>query len=357
MLAVASLDYLDDLLRRYRSWARQGAIVKGSFAALWLALVPGEARAIAEFAHCSGRDLLDDLAKRDAGAHRRILDAAGNAANANAVLWRIEGAAGGPSFIFGTVHVADPRLQELSAPVKEALSTARVVVLERAISSPEAIRSVMPLAARFMMDTTKSLDNVLNEDELAILRQAMGAAGLAPELARALRPWAATLFLASSKCEEERQKAGLVPLDLIVAKAASDRGLTPVGLEGIVEQYEAMSSIPEDVQAAWLKASISLHDRIDDMSETTVKLYLARRIEAVWDLSVELSRDVGMTTEMAARLRHGLVTVRNVRMAERLLPIVSDGGAFVAVGMSHLPGPGGVVELLRAQGWKITPVL
>jgi uncharacterized protein YbaP (TraB family) len=41
-------------------------------------------------------------------------------------------------------------------------------------------------------------------------------------------------------------------------------------------------------------------------------------------------------------------------MAERALPFLEEGGAFIAVGALHLPGEAGLVELLRAKGYTVT---
>lgn len=305
---------------------------------------------------CQGRNLLDALALRDTAAHRRIGEAARKAANAEAVLWRIDKAGGDPSYLFGTVHVSDDRLSELPAQATKAIQRSRVVALEGTHASESSVRAVMPLAARLMMDQSKHLGAILDEDELLVLEKAVTKAGLARELALAFRPWAAALFLAGSDCERKRQERGLKPLDLIVADAARARGLQPVGLESIVEQYESMAAIPDEVQVSWLKASIRLHDHIEDMSETTVALYLSRQIDATWSLSAEIAGKAVLSQAMAMRLRQGLVDRRNERMIVRMTPLIESGAAFIAVGATHLPGENGLVSLLKHRGWTVSPV-
>ncbi len=43
-------------------------------------------------------------------------------------------------------------------------------------------------------------------------------------------------------------------------------------------------------------------------------------------------------------------------MAERLTPLLKDGGVFVAVGALHLTGKDGLVERLRGLGYTVTKV-
>jgi uncharacterized protein YbaP (TraB family) len=274
------------------------------------------------------------------------------------MLFRVDVDGRKPSYVYGTVHVADERLQTLPGEVEEALNAASVVVLERGDVSEQAVRSVMPLAARLMMmPRNQALDSLIDEDEMKVVTRAVKASGLAPELARVLRPWAATLFLAGSECEKARFEAGLKPLDYRILEAAREKKIRIVGLEQIVEQYESLAAVPDDVQVAWLRSSIKLYQNIDDMSETTVALYLDRKIEAVWDLTVAMTGDVGMTDEMMHRLKRVIVADRNAKMMDRSRPLLAEGGAFIAVGALHLGGAEGLVRKIEESGLKVTPIL
>lgn len=314
--------------------------------------------AYAQGENCVRRNLLDLAEERQPGARARLLAGADAFENTGAILFRVDVKGREPSYLFGTVHVADEKLQNLPLDVTSALDAAKVVALERGDVSEDAVRSVMPLAARLMVQPPdRALDAVLSEDELEIIKKAVGASGLAAETARMFRPWAATLFLASSACEKARFEAGLKPLDMLVMERARSRGVQIVGLEKILEQYEALAAVPEELQTIWLKSSIALMPHIDDMSETTVALYRSRQINAVWGLTVDLTGDTGMTAEVAARLRHAIVDARNKRMYGRIRELLNAGGAFIAVGVMHLSGSEGLVALIEGDGMKITPIL
>jgi uncharacterized protein YbaP (TraB family) len=43
-------------------------------------------------------------------------------------------------------------------------------------------------------------------------------------------------------------------------------------------------------------------------------------------------------------------------MATNAAPILAGGNVFIAVGALHLPGPEGLVELLRKAGYTVTAV-
>ena len=47
---------------------------------------------------------------------------------------------------------------------------------------------------------------------------------------------------------------------------------------------------------------------------------------------------------------------RNIEMVKNMDSIMKTGSLFSAIGAAHLPSPNGVIELLRAKGYKVTPV-
>jgi uncharacterized protein len=51
-----------------------------------------------------------------------------------------------------------------------------------------------------------------------------------------------------------------------------------------------------------------------------------------------------------------MVNARNIIMAERGEAFLAKGNAFIAVGALHLPGEKGLVELLKANGYTLTPL-
>ena len=258
---------------------------------------------------CEGRSLIAELSlKRPAGV-ASLLENARQAENSQAILWRIERHGISPSYVLGTLHIAHPSLQELSPAVTSAITASRVV------------------------------------------EKAIAAAGYPEDLALGVRPWVATLFLAAG-CPNVTHE----PMDLIVANFAKSQGKKIVGLETLLEQFETLASIPDEAQAAWLRSSIEMNDRADDVTATMLELYKGRQISASLDLMRELAPNAGLTDARMQDIRHGLITARNVRMAERGLPLFETGGAFVAVGATHLPGADGLISILKSSGFSVTPV-
>lgn len=305
---------------------------------------------------CSSESILSELDRKDPQITARILREAAALKNSEAMLWRVEREGTAPSHLFGTIHVAERSLSELSPPTMTALRASQIVALETAEVSRKMMPYIMAQAGKMMTARDKPLQHALDEDELKVVERSMTQAGYPADLALGIRPWVATLFLTGSDCQAVDQANGAKPLDLIISDEAKRSGLSVVGLETMLEQFTSLADIDDGVQVAWLKASIATHDRIDDITHTMAELYRFRRISAVWQLTRELAPGAKLTDQDLAAIRFGLVGKRNLRLLERSLPLFEAGNAFVAVGALHLSADDGLVEGLRRRGFTLSPV-
>lgn len=318
--------------------------------------LPRNLRAADEPAGCRAKGVLPELAAQHGGDLARILSAARATPNSETMLWRVERIGAPTSYLFGTVHVPHESLSVLDASVRAAIAKVRVVAMET-VALPRAERMrVMASAGRLMSAGDQPLRRLLSDDELTLVEKSLEAAGYPAALALGIRPWVATLFLASSPCETQRLAAGAKPLDLLIEEEARRHALPVVGLETMLQQYEALAGIADEHQAAWLRASIETHDRIDDISETMVELYQARAIAAVWDLTRLMAPRAALTDVALTAIRRGLVGERNRRMLAAARPMLEAGGTFVAVGAQHLVGTDGIVAGLKALGYRVEPL-
>ena len=305
---------------------------------------------------CSPTSVLYEIDHNNRPRLEKILDDASRVANGEAVLWRVEKPGTPASFLFGTLHVINDSLQEISPATRAAIDQSKIVAVESAETSRSAYSDAMAQAAPLMVSMDKELQSILAEDEITVVEKAITNAGYAPQLALALKPWVAIMFLADSTCQKKLQERGSKSMDALVVDRATANGLPVVGLETMLEQYRSLAMISQKVQVAWLKASIELYPRVDDVSLTMAELYRFRRLDAVWPLTQELAPAAGLDDATLSSLRFELVGKRNLRMLESALPLFESGGAFVAIGAMHQTGPDGLVALLRQRGLTVTAI-
>lgn len=305
---------------------------------------------------CSPTSVLYEIDHNNRPRLEAILNDASRVANGEAVLWRVEKQGRTDSYLFGTLHVINDGLQEISPATRAAIDQSKIVAVESAEASRSAYSHAMAQAAPLMISMDKELQGLLAEDEISVVEKAITNAGYAPQLALALKPWVAIMFLADSACQQKLQERGSKSMDALVVDRATANGLPVVGLETMIEQYRSLAMISQKVQVAWLKASIELYPRVDDISLTMAELYRFRRLDAVWPLTQELAPGAGLDDATLSSLRFELVGKRNLRMLESALPLLESGGAFVAIGAMHQTGPDGVVALLRQRGFTVTAI-
>ena len=278
--------------------------------------------------------------------------------NGKGLFWKIESQKGvAPSYLFGTVHLTDDRVQTLPAAAEAALAKARTVVIEstEAVNAKEMAKHIFSVATLMVLPDGVTLDEVIPAADLPMVKAYFDETANGFETILKYRPYMAALALAFPQCEAARQAAGLLSLDAAIADRTNEAGATLAGLETLAEQFGAMAAMPMDQQAEWLVQAVKFAAMIDDITETMVRFYLAQDTGMLMVWSKYLAKET-RTEKSWASFEKLLVDARNRRMAERAIPFIARGNAFIAVGALHLPGETGLVQLLRDEGYSLTPI-
>jgi uncharacterized protein len=320
---------------------------------LMLVLAAG---ARADEVSCTGKDMLTALEKSDPASFAKIAAEAARTENGQGLLWKVERDGSAPSYLFGTMHVADPRVTALPPPAQAAFDTSSTVVIETTdVFHPARMMAAMTRKPDLMMFTDgTTLGSLIPPDDLAAVNKALEARGIPPFSVAKMKPWIISAMIALPACELKRKADGVSILDVKLATDAGAKGKKLQGLETAGEQLEAMASLPMRFHIQGLVDTLKLGDRIDDIIETMVVLYKRGDTGMFWPLfRAVLPSDDGDLSGYVA-FEQTMVTARNKTMAARAEPILAAGNAFVAVGALHLPGPEGLVALLREAGYTVT---
>jgi uncharacterized protein len=306
---------------------------------------------------CRGTDMLAETAAKDPQTYTRIMAESAVTQNAGAILWKIEKEGRPTSYLFGTVHLTDERVTNLSPAVTAALNEAKVVALEVSDLSENATASVIAQSAPLVMFTDgRRLDTLLSNAEYDAVKSIIGRSGMPVDLAALFKPWIVTMIISVSDCERAKVQHGARVLDMKIAEIGKARGLEVVGLETIPAQLEALAAVPEQQQLDMLRASLKYADRTDDLMETLVQLYLGRKITAAMPFQIALAKEAGVSDQAFVGFQEKLLVERNEKMSAVAEPLLDKGGVFIAVGALHLPGDKGLVALLRQAGYTVSPL-
>ncbi|HEX5934749.1 MAG TPA: TraB/GumN family protein [Pseudorhizobium sp.] len=308
---------------------------------------------------CSGKNLLAALKRDDPQRYAQVVEEAGKIANGEGTFWRIEREGTAPSYLLGTMHVADPRVLAMPAGAAEAHAKARMIVIE----SDEILDQKKAAAALFakpeltMFTDGRSMESLLSADDLAVLEAGLKKRGLVLSAVSRMKPWMLAGFVAKPLCETDLTTEGVAFLDKKIALDAITAGKPVKGLETLAEQLEAMARLPIEFHLQALVETIRLGDRMNDVVETMTQLYLAGQTGLTMPAMKALTPSASGGDESTyAAFESAVISERNIRMAERAAPLLAEGGVFIAVGALHLPGEKGLVELFRKQGFEVTRV-
>ena len=323
-----------------------------------LALSLMQARAQGAPVTCAGKDLLAQMVRDEPGTLAEIRTEAEDVVNGKGLLWKIGKEGTPPSYLFGTMHLSDPRVVSLGSKAREAFDASSTVVIETTeVLDPAKMMAAMlanPELTMFTDGTT--LLSLVPGEERAAVETALNERGIPPASVAKMKPWMISAMVALPACELARKTSGAPVLDVRLAQDAEAAGKALGGLETVADQLGAMASLPMEFHIRGLVDTLKLGDAVDDIIETMIALYLQEETGMFWPFFRAALPGEGADAAGFAAFEEAMVTARNRTMAERAVPFIEAGAAFIAVGALHLPGEEGVVALLREKGYRVEAI-
>jgi uncharacterized protein YbaP (TraB family) len=260
------------------------------------------------------------------------------------ILYQIQSpAASAPSYILGTIHSEDPRVLALPDPVRAAFTASPRFALEVVPDAEAILKSMVTMT----YTDGRTLREVLPPDLYGRTAQALGRLGMTPNAFADFKPWAVVTLLSLPPAQNGEF------MDLALYRTAVGSGKEIKGLETMEEQIGIFDTMSEEDQIALLRETLDAQPQMPALFEDLIRAYLAQDLDALMARSERYLQDGD--PRLAALFREAAVDSRNRRMAERLEPLLDQGGWFVAVGALHLAGEGGILHLLEERGYQITP--
>jgi uncharacterized protein YbaP (TraB family) len=262
------------------------------------------------------------------------------------LLWRIEGTGAPASHVFGTIHLADPRVTSLPPAVTREFNQARSLTLESGLDPA----GILVLAGRMVFDDGRDLPGVAGAELFDRAARLTAGMGLPEPMLRMFRPWVVAMLLSVPPQDPSSV------LDLVLARLAVEQGKPVHELESLDEQISVFEGMSQQDQVALLRQAVDEYERMPRLIGRVVNAYLARDLAGLWRISQESAGSGEAERRLNDLFTRRLLNERNVRMAERAEPRLREGGAFIAVGALHLYGSDGVLSLLEQRGWRVTRV-
>jgi uncharacterized protein YbaP (TraB family) len=257
---------------------------------------------------------------------------------AQSLLWKITGNdLKASSYIYGTIHIKDKRAFAFNDSVTAAFENCKAIALEVDLST----ENIILLSQNMLLPENQTLKDLFTEDEYQLIKTVVeDASGLDIRLFDRLKPITLLSLVMNNQFANDVE----VSVDEYFYRKAKELDKKIIGLETIEEQLNIMDSIPYEYIIDYFRDI----DKAKKDIENIISLYQSARLEELLEM---MQKDKSMVM-----IKKHLLTDRNIKMAERIRPVINEQSTFIAVGAGHLPGKKGIINLLAREGYVVKPV-
>lgn len=264
--------------------------------------------------------------------------------HAKGLLWRVSAPGLASSYLFGTMHSSDSRVNTLPPTLTEPFNRATSFSMELIFTGA----GIVHMAEIMFYGENENLKDVIGEELYEQTRAAYIKAGISTRDMDKKKPWAIIMALGSP-----RKTRDILFLDLKLQRKATLQHKPTYGLETMDEQLQVFEGLSVDEQIQLLKEALAYQSTNAEQLDQLMEAYLNRDLAALAAISDRYQAQAGPAYN---KLMDRLLAKRNHRMLERMQPRLKEGNAFIAVGALHLPGREGLLTLLENNGYRVTSV-
>ncbi len=251
----------------------------------------------------------------------------------------------------GSIHVGRADFAPPRPQILQAVRTASSVVFEVDVFDAQRVASIVQRIAYFP-EGEPGLDQRLDPALRKRIEALLARANVDMARVARMKPWT----LANTLVILDAGRAGLSPAystEALLNTAARDAGKALGELETIELQLGLFDTAPAELQMAYLEQAVRGIENGDTEREL-------RRIVSAWE-----RRDTADMEKLVATMRAAstpaerfvidrIIEGRHPRMLERIDELAASGKPhLVVVGALHFFGPKGLLEALKARGYRL----
>ncbi len=274
----------------------------------------------------------------------------------NALLWEISGKKlQNPSYLYGTIHLIPRADYFLSEKTKEVFKKASHVAFEIDLEETMDIAGLMPMMMKMYMNNDTTLRDLLTQEEYTEVKAHFDKIGLPLGFLERIKPMFLSMLAsedvaASMGKGQSKEESSTTSYEFELLAMAQEQKKDVAGLETAAYQMSMFDSIPYKVQAKMLVDAINSEDTTgNDEFDRMVEMYKNQDIQGMQSMMNDSEDGLGKYEDL-------LLGRRNRNWIPVMEGMMRKNITFFAVGAGHLGGKQGVVNLLREQGFTLTPL-
>jgi uncharacterized protein YbaP (TraB family) len=242
-------------------------------------------------------------------------------------------------YLVGSIHLADPAIFPLPAPVERAFADSNVLAVEADISNFDMTQAIELLGEYGMYGDGDSLSKHLSPETSSALDAFCSTHGLPREMLETMKPWMVALMAEATAAQE----SGFDPqsgIDMHFLNEVKPPQRVDQ-LESVEFQFKLLGSATDQEQQAFLASALK---ETDDVKKTE-QAYEAGDVNA-------LAAVVAKQEPRSYYQR--LLEDRNPAMTDKVARYLGGHETdFVVVGIAHVIGDAGIAKSLERKGFKV----
>lgn len=267
------------------------------------------------------------------------------------VFWKISGnGLKKPSYLYGTIHLIPKDEFKIPAVVTNALEDSKRVAFEIDMKEMTNIRTQMSLITKSFMAGGKTLKDLLSPEDYALVKSKMEEKGLPAGMFERMKPmFLSTLFSNGDESGAAPDNGGMTSVEMELYRVSRRQKLESTGLETAAYQMSIFDSIPYEAQAKML---------VDGLRDTGSDSDGSSELDTM--LQMYRDQDITAMQSMISDVQYGMSKYEDILLNQRnrnWIPVMNrlmrEKPTIFAVGAGHLGGAGGVVALLRKEGYRV----
>ncbi len=273
---------------------------------------------------------------------------------ANSLLWAISGnGLEDTSYLYGTIHLIAKDDYFLTDQTKVAFDKSEKVTFEINMEDMMDMGAQMGLMMKAFMTDGQTLSDLLDEErykEVQTHFEEMGMNSFMWQMMERIKPMFLSVFGSMDMTGGGGLNTGeMMSYEMEFMEMAKGKEKSMGGLETAEYQMSMFDSIPYSAQAEMLYESIKVEDSSSDQLDEMVKLYKNQDLKGMMKMFAADEEGIGQYEDL-------LLVGRNKNWIPVMQKMMKEQVTFFAVGAGHLGGNNGVVNLLKAEGFTLTPM-
>lgn len=259
------------------------------------------------------------------------------------LLWQIEKEGYQTSFIFGTMHLIEEEYYNFSKELTNCIDYTDRVIMELG-------KMPSPIKAMLMMKSNHTIlsDKFSNKQYLELLSFFKTHFNMSEKKFKStfdgFKPFFLFQYISQAYFTTPTES-----YDLNIMAYSKKKNKEIIGLETFEEQIGFFESIPESEFINLISESIqSIEEDKLELKELQ-EIYSQQKVDELVPLLEKQSPEL-------LKYRDVFLTNRNKNWIPKIETAIKKESCFIAVGAGHLFDTNGIIELLKARGFSLTPI-